>query len=208
MTQLFNNIRSKLKKWFIVYTKAYSGNVLWPVVLFFRQALFKQVAISITQFLARGLVLDVGTGPGHLPIEIARSSPNVRVIGIDIALELLTDGLKKAKKEGLNNRVSFLRANIEFLPFANDTFEMVQSVFSLHLWNNQHLGIGEIYRVLKPEGRVQILVGRSYLVHGLASITDYFTRRSISRVRQMCFIAGFNEVHIKGVREFNIIAKK
>lgn len=136
MKQLFNSIRCKLIKWFIVYTKAYSGNVLWPVVLFFRQALFKQVAISITQFLARGLVLDVGTGPGHLPIEIARSSPNVRVIGIDIALELLTDGLKKAKKEGLNNRVSFMRGNIEFLPFANDTFEMVQSVFSLHLWNN------------------------------------------------------------------------
>ena len=208
MKQLVRNIGFKLKKWFIIYAKAYSGDVLWPIVLFFRQSLFKQIATSATQFLARGLILDVGTGPGHLPIEIARNSPNVRVIGIDIALELLTDGLKEAKKKRLDDRVSFLRANVESLPFANDTFEVVQSVFSLHLWNNRQLGINEICRVLKLGGRVQILVGRSYLVHGLASITDYFTRRSISCIRKMCFNAGFKGVEINGVRELRIMVKK
>jgi len=208
LKQLVNSIRIKLKKWFIVYTKAYSGNVLWPIALYFRQSLFKQIATSTTQFLARGLILDIGTGPGYLPIEIARNSPNVHVIGVDIVLELLTDGLKRAKNKRLDDRVSFLRANVESLPFVNDTFEMVQSVFSLHLWNNRQLGISEIYRVLKPGGRVHILVGRSYLSHGLASITDYFTRRSISSIKQMCFLAGFKEVQIKGMRELNIIAKK
>ncbi len=208
MKQLVKNIGFKLKKWFIVYRKAYSGSILWPLTLVSRQAIFKQMANTTTQFLARGWVLDVGTGPGFLPIEIAKNSPNVHVVGVDIALELLNDGIKRAKDKQLDDRISFLRANTESLPFENDTFDMVLSMFSLHLWSNRQLGISEMCRVLKPGGEILILVGRFYLLHGLAIVTDYFTRRSISCIRKMCFNAGFKEVEINGVRELRIMAKK
>lgn len=207
MKQLIETIRNKLQKW-SVYTKAYSNNISWPITLYFRQPLFKQIATSAIQSLARGLILDVGTGPGHLPIELARNSPSVHVIGIDIALELLNDGIKGARKKHLDERITFLRANVESLPFANDTFEMVQSIFSFHLWNNRQSGIKEIYRVLKPGGQVNILVGRSYLLRGLANFTDYFTKRSISSIKQMCLVAGFKDVKIKGASRLNIIVKK
>ncbi len=208
MRQLVKNIEFKLKKWLIVYPKAYSGDILWPLALVSRQATFKQMANTTTQFLARGWVLDVGTGPGFLPIEIAKNSPNVHVVGVDIALELLNDGIKRARDKRLDDRISFLRANTESLPFENNTFEMVLSMFSLHLWNNRQLGISEMCRVVKPGGEILILVGRSYLLNGLAIFTDYFTGRSISYIRRMCFNAGFKEVQIKGVRKLHIMAKK
>ncbi|MGD2127211.1 MAG: class I SAM-dependent methyltransferase, partial [Desulfobacteraceae bacterium] len=47
------------------------------------------VAQEVTSFLKQGVILDLGTGPGYLPIEIVKRSPSIRVDGIDLSSRLI-----------------------------------------------------------------------------------------------------------------------
>lgn len=199
-SQLYRSINAKLKKW-RAYNKAYSGDVLWPLELPRRKRKLNQVAITAAELSAKGKILDIGTGPGHLPVEIANACPNVQVVGIDILADLLYDGIKRAKNQQVNTRVTFVQAKAEFLPFADNSFETVLSAFSLHLWNDRQQGIIEIRRVLMPRGRAVILVGRQRLLKGLAYITDFVTRKSIKDMEASCLNAGFKEVKIREKEE-------
>lgn len=190
-----------IKKW-LAYQKAYTNSPLWPIAIWLRKPIFKQMAIEASQLSARGWLLDLGTGPGYLPIEIAQTCPHVDVIGLDIARPLIEDSFRKVNKKHLESRVHLLNASAEFLPFVNNTFDTVQSMFSFHLWSDKQLGIHEIWRVLKPGGKARIVVGRQYLRHGFEVITDLFTKRSISKVRNLCLIAGFSEIIITGKGDF------
>ena len=194
-SQLYRGIKAKLKKWG-AYNKAYSGNVLWPLELPQRKRTLNQVAITAAQLSARGKILDIGTGPGYLPIDVANACPNVQMVGIDISADLLYDGITGAKNRQVGTRVTFVRAKAEFLPFADNSFETVVSTFSLHLWNDRQQGLIEIRRVLMSRGRAMILVGRQRLVKGLAWITDFVTKKSIKDMEASCLNAGFKEVKI------------
>ena len=43
------------------------------------------VAEEIVSSFTSGVVLDLGTGPGYLPIEIARRAPDINIIGVDLS---------------------------------------------------------------------------------------------------------------------------
>jgi methylase of polypeptide subunit release factors len=37
----------------------------------------------------KGLILDLGTGPGHLPVEIVKIAPEINIIGVDLSRRLI-----------------------------------------------------------------------------------------------------------------------
>ena len=61
---------------------------------------YSQVAGEVVSCLREGLVLDLGTGPGYLPIEIAKKAPLIRCDGIDLSRKLIRLARKNARKEG------------------------------------------------------------------------------------------------------------
>jgi ubiquinone/menaquinone biosynthesis C-methylase UbiE len=156
------------------YYRAYSKQILWPIILPLRKVQLKQVLKKVTQLSQSGLMLDIGTGYGYLPVEIARKFPRINIIGIDIETALLEDGYRNATKWGVSDRVPFFKARAENLPFPDNTFDIVLSTMSLHLWQNRQKGINEMRRVLKPGGRVLILLV-AYLLHGVGHVTDFYT---------------------------------
>lgn len=70
-------------------SKAYTNNILWPLIVNGRKPIFEQMATETGQVLAKGLVLDIGTGQAYLPEELAKNYRNTQVIGIDISSELI-----------------------------------------------------------------------------------------------------------------------
>jgi ubiquinone/menaquinone biosynthesis C-methylase UbiE len=208
LSQLATHIKAQLNK-YTAYRKAYSGHFLWFLQLPGRERELNQVAIKAAQFSARGWILDIGTSYGYSPIEIARKCPGVQIVGIDTAPDLTKDANRRAKRKQMDARVSFLIAKAESLPFANNIFDTILSAYSLHLWQDQQSGITEIHRVLKPGGRGLILVGRQRLLHGRARITDYLTRKSITKMEISCSTAGFKEIAVENVHGiFHIVVMK
>jgi len=142
----------------------------------------------------RGHVLDIGTGPGLLPIQICLASPRATVVGVDVEPLLLDDARKHAEKMGVGHRATFLQADAMKLPFLDGTFDMVASTMSFQMWPDQERGLREMYRVLKPGGVAYILVDREYVYPGKHGFLDRFYRRSVKSMRNRLERAGFASV--------------
>ena len=103
-----------------------------------------------------GKVLDVGTGPGTLVREIARSFPWLQVYGIDLSEDMIRLAHAHARREQLAERVHFESFDVAHLPYPDQSFDMVVSTISMHHWSELEQPLRELHRVLRPGGRVWI----------------------------------------------------
>ena len=102
-------------------------------------------------------VLDVGCGTGRLAIVFAeRVGATGSVNGIDPAAEMIKRSSSRASKRGVP--VSFQVAFAQDLPFADGSFDAVACTLALHhvAEDDQLTAVKEMYRVLKPSGRLLI----------------------------------------------------
>ena len=106
--------------------------------------------------LVEAKVLDVGTGPGALARELARSLPGLQVYGIDLSEDMIGLARAHARREQLEERVHFESADVAHLPYPDQSFDVVVSTISMHHWHELEQPLRELYRVLRPGGRVWI----------------------------------------------------
>ncbi len=104
------------------------------------------------------VVLDHATGTADLALLIARSSPGVRVIGVDPSTEMLRVGRVKVDAAGLSERVSLQVGDAENLEsFARDSIDAVSMAFGIRNVVDRPRALRELARVTRPGGRIAIL---------------------------------------------------
>ena len=102
-----------------------------------------------------GAVLDVGSGPGNITASLARAAgPGGLALGVDISKPMLA----RAVRAEAGPQVGFLRADAQRLPFRDETFDAVLSIAMLQLIPNPSAVLAEIARVLRPGGRMAVMV--------------------------------------------------
>lgn len=110
---------------------------------------------------AGGTVLDVGTGPGLLLVELARQRPDLRLSGIDLSDDMVALAGANLRREGLDGRVEVRQSDVAALPYPDASFDLVVSSFSLHHWGEVAPAVRELARVLRPGGTLRIYDLRS-----------------------------------------------
>jgi demethylmenaquinone methyltransferase/2-methoxy-6-polyprenyl-1,4-benzoquinol methylase len=101
-------------------------------------------------------ILDVATGTGDFAIAALKISPQ-KVIGVDISQEMLNIGIAKIEHSKLTDKINFALADVENLPFPDNSFDAATCAFGVRNFENPVKGLTEIHRILKPEGILVVL---------------------------------------------------
>ena len=133
------------------------GSRVYDVVMVrLARRLYRRVIGDIAPVLSEGKVLDAGTGPGTLAREIARRQPQLQVYGIDLSEDMIRLAREHAKREQLEERVHFAIGDVAHLPYPDHYFDLVVSTISMHHWYELEQPLRDLYRVLRPGGRLWI----------------------------------------------------
>jgi len=130
--------------------KAYDRISKWPQFWALRRLIVRE----LRQHRPTGILADIGCGPGLLTILIARKFPQLKVLGLDTAQEMIKTANKNALSLGFQRRVEFQEGNIRSLPVPDHALDFAVSSMSLHHWTEPERGLAEIHRALKPGGQV------------------------------------------------------
>jgi demethylmenaquinone methyltransferase/2-methoxy-6-polyprenyl-1,4-benzoquinol methylase len=119
---------------------------------------WKRVAADRTGLNPGETALDLCAGTGDLALHLARrAGTQGHVVAADLNSRMLAFAQEKIRKAGLSERITSVRANAECLPFGERTFHAVTIGFGIRNVTDMKRGFAEIYRVLKPNGRVVCL---------------------------------------------------
>ena len=112
--------------------------------------------LNYSQVTAGQHILDIGTGTGHLAIAAAQIvGTEGRVIGVDIATEMLERARSKVEALGLNN-IEFQLADAEALDFPANSFDRVLCANTFPWIADKEASLRLWYQFLKPSGRIGI----------------------------------------------------
>lgn len=196
-------------------------NAVAPLYSFFRKITHRSDD-AIMPFMLEAIdpqdgemVLDAGTGPGIYAIKIAERAKNAKVYGVDLSPNFLRLAKNNAHEAGLD-RISFMRGDLENLPFSDSQFDKLVCAGVVSAVPDRERAAREIYRVVKQGGRAVIsepnkgkdLRDRAFLLllYGLGTINPklrgfaandisryYFSRESLHDLFKN---AGFKTVKI------------
>jgi ubiquinone/menaquinone biosynthesis C-methylase UbiE len=103
-------------------------------------------------------VLDLASGTGQPCLALAeRVGRDGQVTATDLVPSMLAGAMEAAQAQALTN-ITFQQADAEALPFADQSFDAVTCRFGAMFFSNLGQALAEIHRVLKPGGRVALVV--------------------------------------------------
>jgi demethylmenaquinone methyltransferase/2-methoxy-6-polyprenyl-1,4-benzoquinol methylase len=107
---------------------------------------------------AGGPILDCCTGTGDLALAYDKAARGkTAIVAADFCHPMLVRGVAKAAHQGAGERVRFVEADAQRLPFPDDAFQITTVAFGLRNVTDTNRGIAEMTRVTRPGGRVAIL---------------------------------------------------
>ena len=127
-------------------------------------------------------VLDMAGGTGDIAFRVAERSPAAIVTVADINKEMLAVGRDRAAERRLGERVTFIEANAEELPFASGRFDAVTIAFGIRNVPRIDRALAEAFRVLKPGGRFLCLEFSEVDVPVLDRIYDLYSMNVIPAI--------------------------
>ncbi|HTY91452.1 MAG TPA: class I SAM-dependent methyltransferase [Methanocella sp.] len=116
---------------------------------------YESVAAQVLERVHIGRILDIGTGPGRLPLAIASKNRYVHVTGLDLSADMVKIASRLPIQNGAAN-IDFKAGNAGELPFGDREFDLVISTLSFHHWKEPEKALDEIYRVLREGGEAWI----------------------------------------------------
>jgi ubiquinone/menaquinone biosynthesis C-methylase UbiE len=120
----------------------------------------RPAAMRVRRILSAALVpgatvLDIGTGPGTIPLHLQRYCRETDFFGLDVTFAMLLKAQRHRRK--LKLTTPFLAGDGEMLPIGDRCVDVVTSFFALHHMDRPERFLKEAQRVLKPEGRLLVI---------------------------------------------------
>ena len=120
--------------------------------------LWKRMTIEMSGVRRGNSVLDIAGGTGDLTAKFSRIvGPEGTVVLADINSSMLQVGRDRLMDRGVVNNVIFSQADAQYLPFPDNTFDVITIAFGLRNVTDKDMALRSMLRVLKPAGRLLVL---------------------------------------------------
>lgn len=123
-------------------------------------------------------ILDCATGTGDLAIKMKKTSPTSEVVGTDFCEPML----EKAKEKDSTQQIHFQWADAMSLPFPTQSFDLVTISFGIRNVQNPQQALSEMFRVLKPGGRLMVLEFGQPQVKVFDQIYRYYSNNVLPKI--------------------------
>jgi demethylmenaquinone methyltransferase/2-methoxy-6-polyprenyl-1,4-benzoquinol methylase len=137
---------------------------------------WKRATAALVQVPLGGRALDVCCGTGDLAFFLAQHvGPQGRVLGVDISEEMLAVARRKAAMAPFGSRVEFALSDAEALGVPDSTFDGATIGFGIRNTVHPEAALGELWRVLRPGGRLAVLEFSSPRNAVLGRLYDWYS---------------------------------
>lgn len=141
-------------------------------------------------------ILDLCTGTGDLALAYDRAARGrVAIVGADFCHEMLVLAAKKIGQRQAQQRIRFLEADAQRLPFADNFFQITTVAFGLRNVTDTDRGLAEMVRVTQPGGRVAILEFSQPRHWLLGKLYRFYFQRILPRIGQTLSRSRENAYH-------------
>lgn len=142
----------------VFHSVAQQYDVMNDLMSFGIHRLWKRFTIDASGVRPGNTVLDLAGGTGDLTAKFSQLvGREGKVILADINSSMLNVGRDKLRDRGLVQNIEYVQANAQYLPFEDNTFDIITIAFGLRNVTDKDMALRSMYRVLKPGGRLLIL---------------------------------------------------
>ena len=135
--------------------------------------------------LAEAPILDLCTGTGDLALAYDRATGGKhKITAADFCPEMLELGRQKGERIEANDRIEWIEADANSLPFEDNTYQLVTVAFGLRNVSNTDQGLREMTRVCRPGGRIGILEFTTPRWSPFKQIYGWYFRNVLPRIGQ------------------------
>ncbi len=144
VASMFNNISGTYD--FLNHFMSLGIDIIW-----------RKKAIRELKSIQPRIMLDVATGTGDFAFEAIKILQPEKIIGVDISEGMLDVARNKIHDRNLQHVFSVQLGDSEGLQFKDDYFDAITVAFGVRNYENLEKGLADMYRVLKPGGKMVIL---------------------------------------------------
>lgn len=142
----------------VFHSVAQQYDVMNDLMSFGIHRLWKRFTIDASGVRPGNKVLDLAGGTGDLTAKFSQLvGREGKVILADINSSMLNVGRDKLRDRGLVQNIEYVQANAQYLPFEDNTFDVITIAFGLRNVTDKDMALRSMYRVLKPGGRLLVL---------------------------------------------------
>lgn len=152
---------------------------------------------DILELQEHDIVLEIGFGPGSLLHQIAQITTKGFVEGIDFSEAMVAQAQKVNKHYIAQKRVKIQKGNCHNLPYGPESFDKVCTANTIYFWENPNAIFKEIFRVVKPGGKLVIGFRDTDQMKTLPLCEDVFHFYTGDDVKTFLSNAGFSHVRIE-----------
>jgi len=101
-------------------------------------------------------VLEVGFGAGRAVELVAEQTVDGHVDGVDLSRTMVRAATRRNRRAVAAGRVALRQGDVAALPYTDGQFDKAMSIHTLYFWPDPEHALAEIYRVLRPGGRMAL----------------------------------------------------
>ena len=151
--------------------------------------------LTLLDTRAEHSILEIGFGGSALS-RLAKEAGSGVITGVDISPEMIRQAERRFRHGIETGRLRLQLGDVTHLPFAAGVFDRVFTINTIYFWPDALRCLGEIYRVLKPDGLAAISI-RSKEKMQKRAVTKYdFCLFSADDVARLMGQAGFREIRV------------